>query len=72
MSVRLLTEHHLEFLKLKRRLHRITGVYTCQNATSVDSGEPVQPPFKLRNSKCGNHMSRLICCVAAIVRGGGV
>ena len=45
--------------KLKRRLHKLLWVYTCQNATlleitsrliftSVDSNEP---PFKLRNSK---------------------
>ena len=30
MSVKLLTEHHLEFL---RRLHRLVWGYTCQNAT---------------------------------------
>ena len=24
----------------------------CGILTNVDSGEPVQPPFKLRNSKC--------------------
>ena len=33
MTVKLLTEHHLEFLSLKRRLHRLVWVCTCQNAT---------------------------------------
>ena len=36
MIVKLLTEHHLEFLSLKedqRRLQRLIRVYTCQNAT---------------------------------------
>ena len=31
MSAKLLTEHHLEFISLKSRLHWL--VYTCQNAT---------------------------------------
>ena len=31
MIVKLLTEHHLEFFKLKRRLQRLVRVYTCQN-----------------------------------------
>ena len=35
MIVKLLTEHHLEF-KLKRRLHRLIRVYTCQNATLLE------------------------------------
>ena len=34
---KLLTEHHLEFpAKLKRRLHRLVWVYTCQNATLLE------------------------------------
>ena len=38
MSVKLLTEHHLEFLlKLNRRLHRLVGIYTYQNATLLGS-----------------------------------
>ena len=36
MSVKLLTEHHFEFLSLKRRLHRLVFVYTCQNATLLE------------------------------------
>ena len=32
MIVKLQTEHHLEFLSL-RRLQRLVRVYTCQNAT---------------------------------------
>ena len=37
MSVKLLTEHNLEFLyKLKGRLHRLVWVYTCQNATLLE------------------------------------
>ena len=30
MIVKLLTEHNLEFLSLKKRLQRLVGVYTCQ------------------------------------------
>ena len=33
MSVKLLTEHHLEVSKLKSRLQRFVRVYTCQIAT---------------------------------------
>ena len=36
MSVKLLTEHHLEFLSLKRRLQRLVRVYTCQNAKLLE------------------------------------
>ena len=36
MSVKLLTEYHLEFLSLKRRLHRLIRVYTCENATLLE------------------------------------
>ena len=36
MTSKLLTEHHLEFPKLKRRLHRLLWVYTCQNATLLE------------------------------------
>ena len=36
MIVKLLTEHHLEFSKLKRRLQRLVQVYTCQNATLLE------------------------------------
>ena len=33
MTVKLLTGQHYESLSLKRRLHGLVGVYTCQNAT---------------------------------------
>ena len=36
MIVKLLTEQHLEFLSLKRRLQRLVRVYTCQNATLLE------------------------------------
>ena len=36
MIVKLLTEHHVEFLGLKRRLQRLDRVYTCQNATLLE------------------------------------
>ena len=36
MTVKLMTEHNLGVLKLKRRLHRLFGVYTCQNATFLE------------------------------------
>ena len=36
MIVKLLTEHRLEFFKFKGRLHRLVGVYTCQNATLLE------------------------------------
>ena len=36
MIVNLLTEHHLEFLSFKRRLHRLVRVYTCQNGTLLE------------------------------------
>ena len=36
MIVKLLTEHHLEFLSLKGRLQRLVWVYTCQNATLLE------------------------------------
>ena len=35
-------------------LHRmitVHGTYQCGILTSVDSDEPMQPPFKLKNSK---------------------
>ena len=32
----LLTEHHLEFLSLKRRLQRLVRVYTCQNVKLLE------------------------------------
>ena len=35
MTVKLLTEHHLVFLSL-RRLHRLVSVYTYQNATLLE------------------------------------
>ena len=36
MTVKLLTEHHWEFLSLQGRLHRLVWVYTCQNATLLE------------------------------------
>ena len=36
MTLRLLTEHHLELLSLKRRLHRLVRVCTCQYTTLLD------------------------------------
>ena len=36
ITVKLLTEHHLEFLNFKRRLQRLARVYTCQNATLLE------------------------------------
>ena len=36
MIVKLLTEHHLEFLTFKRRLHRLVRVCTCQNTTLLE------------------------------------
>ena len=33
MIVKLLTEHHFEFLSSKRRLQRLVLVYKCQNST---------------------------------------
>ena len=37
MTLRSLTEHHLEFLyKFKRRLQRIVWVYTCPNTTLLE------------------------------------
>ena len=38
MIVKLVTEHHLEFLSLKRRLQRLGRVYICQNATLLEIG----------------------------------
>ena len=35
MIVKLLTEHHLEFL-IKRRLQRLVQVYTCQNVNFLE------------------------------------
>ena len=32
MTVKLLTEHHLEFLSFKGGIHRLVRDYTCQNA----------------------------------------
>ena len=72
MSVKLLTEHHLEFPSLKGgcidssestlvkmphcwKSHvaaQLCAFQQCGILTSVDSGEPVQPPAKLRSSKC--------------------
>ena len=48
MSVKLLTEHNLEFSKLKRGLHRLVWVYTCQNATLLEI-------------TCGGSISSLYC-----------
>ena len=36
MIVKLLTEHHLDFSKLKRGLQMLVRVYTCQNATLLE------------------------------------
>ena len=36
MSVKLLTEHIFGGSKLKRRLHRLVWVYTCQNTTLLE------------------------------------
>ena len=36
MNFNLLTEQHLEFLRLNRRLHRLVWVYNCQNATLLE------------------------------------
>ena len=36
MTVKLLTEHAFGISKLKRRLHRLVRVYTCQNATLLE------------------------------------
>ena len=36
MIVKLLTEHHLEFLSLKRRLQMLVRVYRCRNATLLE------------------------------------
>ena len=36
MIVKLVTEDHLEFLSLKRRLRRLVRAYTCQNATLLE------------------------------------
>ena len=36
MIVKLLIEHHLEFINLKRRLQRLVRVYTCQKATLLE------------------------------------
>ena len=36
MIVKLLTEHHLEFSKLKMGLQRLVRVNTCQNATLLE------------------------------------
>ena len=36
MIVRLLTEHHLEFLSFKRRLQRLVRVYICQNVKFLE------------------------------------
>ena len=36
MSVKLLTEHHLEFVSFKGKPHRQARVYTCQNATLLE------------------------------------
>ena len=41
--------------KKKKKKHNLTMTYDFQQCgilTSVDSDEPVQPPLKLRNSKC--------------------
>ena len=37
MIVRLLTEYHFGVSKLKRRLQRFVRVYTCQNATLLET-----------------------------------
>ena len=40
------------FLKIKNNIIAVTCDFQqCGILTSVDSDEPVQPPFKLRNSK---------------------
>ena len=36
MDIKLLTEHNLEFLSLKRRLQRPVQVYTCQNVKLLE------------------------------------
>ena len=36
MIVRLLTEHHLEFLSFKGRLQRLVRVYICQNVKLLE------------------------------------
>ena len=36
MIIKLLIEHHLEFLSLKRRLQRLVRDYNCQNATLLE------------------------------------
>ena len=36
MIVKLLPEHHLEYSKIERRLHRLVRVYTLQNATLLE------------------------------------
>ena len=36
MIVTLLTEHHLEFFKLKSRLQRLVRVYTCKNVKLLE------------------------------------
>ena len=36
MSVKLLTEHLLESLSFKRRLHRLVWMYTCQNVKLLE------------------------------------
>ena len=63
MIVKLLTEHHLEFLSLKggcrgsseTTLVKMSNCWkshaAAQFLTSVDTYEPVQPPFELRTSK---------------------
>ena len=36
LSVKLLTKQHLEFLSLKRSLHRLIRIYTCKNAKLLE------------------------------------
>ena len=36
MSIKLVTEHHLEFLSLQMKLHRLVWVYTCQSTALLE------------------------------------
>ena len=56
MSVKLLTEHHLES-EFKGRLYRLILVYTCQNATLLEISS--RGSFVAALTVCG-------CCVGSI------
>ena len=73
MIVKLLTEHHLELLSLKRRLQRHVLVYTCQNVKLLEiscrgSNLIVNLPVEQMKKHMSNNLYEAILLYALILK----